>query len=331
MMRLIAIFKRDLKSSFREFLAVYIIVAPILFAIGLRFFIPSVEAISYQFAIEESLGNEVVQEFKKYGSVETYNDLDKLKSRVNKVDDIIGITKGSAGGYAVVLEGNEAGGSRYIAHQIINRLQGGERKEIVTFSDIGARISTVAIYGTSSVILMAIILCGIVIGLNIIEEKESRTISALGVTPMHRLEFILGKSLVGFSLPIIEAFIIVWILNMTNINLMMILVMTVASSLIAIIFGFLIGVLSSNQISGIANMKFLMLFVSASFIGAVALPQTYQRFLYWSPIYWSTIGLNSIVANTATWPLIGQYTMWILGLTILIFFIFRKKISTGLS
>ncbi|MFZ5353736.1 MAG: ABC transporter permease [Bacillota bacterium] len=330
MLRLLSIFRRDLKSSFREFLLLYIIAAPILFAIGLRFFIPSVNAVSIQFAMEKSMDISVIEEFNKYGSVELFDNSDELNSRVKKADDIVGIARNAAGDYTVILEGNEKASSRYMAYQIVNKLQGLGTDIAISFTDIGESISSVAVYGTSSVILMAIILSGIVIGLNIIEEKESKTISALSITPMRRMEFILGKSTAGFILPIIELFAILWILNMLHVNLLMMLIMTVSSSLIAIIFGFLIGVLSSNQISGIANMKFLLLFVSASYIGAVVLPEVYHKFLYWSPIYWCTIGLNKIITNTATWTQIGQYSVWIIGLTILLFAALRRKISSGL-
>ncbi|AOT69637.1 ABC transporter permease [Geosporobacter ferrireducens] len=331
MKRILSIFKRDLKSGTREFLLLYIILAPILISIGLRFFIPSVDAISFQFALDETLNPEVIETFNKYGKVEILEGRTAIEDRVSKVDDIIGITQNEEGKYIVILEGNEKESSKYIAQQILNRLQGKTTEISASFSDIGTRMSSIAIYGTSSAIILAIVLSGMVIGLNIVEEKEAQTISALRVSPMGRMEFILGKSLIGVILPIVETIIVLWILGISDINFAMIFVMTIVSSLVAIIMGFLMGVLSSNQITAIANMKFLLIIVSASFIGAVVLPENLQVFLYWSPMYWSAIGLIKIVLNSAGWGQVVQYTLWILALTVFVFLIFRRKIEKRLS
>ncbi|OGO78274.1 MAG: ABC transporter [Clostridiales bacterium GWB2_37_7] len=331
MKRLLAIFRRDLKSSVREFLLLYIILAPIVIVIGLRFFIPSVNAISFQFALDKSIGETVIAEFEKYGRVELLDGRKAIENRVVKADDIFGVIQNQEDDYVVISQGNEDEGTSTIAQQIIGNMNSEEEALAVTYSDIGAKMSSITIYGASSVILMAIILAGMVIGLNIIEEKEANTMNALSVTPMRKLEFIVGKSLIGLVLPVVEALFVVWILNLQNVHIGMLLTMTLASSLIAIIFGFLIGVFSSNQIAGIANMKFLLLFVSASFIGAVVLPAGTQYFLYWSPLYWSTIGLIKVITNEVTWLQIFQYTLWILGLTILIFLLSAGKIKKGLT
>ena len=132
MKRVLSIFKRDVKSGTREFLLLYIILAPILIAIGLRFFIPSVNAISFQFALDEQINSEVVEIFEKYGKVETLEGRIAIEDRVNKVDDIIGITRNIEGKFVIILEGNEKENSKYIAHQILNKLEGKtDRKSVV--------------------------------------------------------------------------------------------------------------------------------------------------------------------------------------------------------
>lgn len=331
MRRLLSIFRRDVKSSVREFLLLYIILAPIAITIGLRFFIPSVNAISLQFALDRGMEEAAVQEFEKFGRVELLDGRTALENRVNKVDDIIGVLQKEDGGYVVITQGNEKESAKLMAYQILSGIKSKGTEQAVTFSDIGAKISSIAVYGASSVILMAILLGGMVIGLNIIEEKENMTISALNVTPMRRLEFIAGKSIVGFVLPVIEALAVIWILGLRDVNVGMVLVMTLSSSIIAVIFGFLMGVLSSNQITGIANMKFLLIFVSASYIGAAVLPADKHIFLYWSPLYWSSIGLIRVIVNTITWTQIVQYTVWIIALTGLVFLLFKGKIQKGLT
>lgn len=329
MKRILSIFIREMKSSFREFLLIYLIIVPIIIAIGLRFFIPAVNSISYNFVIDKALGREAEEEFARYGRVETADGIESIKKRVGKVDDIAGISK-TKDGYQLTLEGNEDEAYKTIAGLIIARMQGRSPAADIRISDIGVRMSSVAVYGSSAVMLMAVVLLGMVIGLNIIQEKEAGTINALNVTPMRKAEFIAGKSLAGLIIPVIEAFLILKILGLNGINMAMLAVMIIASSFIAIIFGFLIGVLSSNQISGIANMKFLLLIVSGSFVGAVALPQSFHKLLYWSPLYWSTIGLNEIIMNMANWIDVGYYSIWILSLSVIVFILCKGRIERGL-
>ncbi|ABR50738.1 ABC-2 type transporter [Alkaliphilus metalliredigens QYMF] len=331
MKRILSIFKRDMKSSSREFLLFYLMIAPILIAIGLRFFIPSVNMISYQFALDNQIEQGVVETFKEYGSVALLEGREAIEDRVGRVDEVIGVTQDQQGHFIIVLEGNEGEGAQSIAQQIIHRASGDSGAYEVQFSDIGSGKSAFTIYGATSVILIAIMLSGMVIGLNIIEEKEAGTIAALSTTPMKNLEFIIGKSFIGMILPIIETFIILWILNVTEVNFAMITLMVIVSSFVSIILGFLIGVLSNNQIAGIANMKFLFLIASASFLGVVLLPIKQQVFLYWSPVYWTVLGLSNVITHSASWGELGQFSAWIIGLTLIIFGIFRKKIKRGLA
>lgn len=332
MKRILAIFRRDMSSSLRDYILLYMIVAPILLTIGLKFFIPSVESASLQFALDERLGSELIEEFEKYGKVEVYPTVERIEDRVKAIDDIAGITRDENGKYRVILEGNEAHDTKEMSYMIIRDISGGRELDInYEITDIGFRMSPVASIGAASLILMAILIGGIVIGLNIIEEKQSRTISALNVSPMSRFEFIAGKSLIGLILPLIQVYIMLWILGLFSVDKLMILIMTVVSSLIAVIVGFLIGIISSNQISGIANMKMLFMVPSISIIGAILLPYDKQFFMYWSPFYWSFIGFKGIITASLTWQQVGIYVSWILGLTLIVFLLLKRRIRRGLA
>lgn len=330
--RILSIFKRDMLNSFRDYLILYMFIAPILLAVGFSFFIPSVQSASIQFAVDKSLGEEVIQEFEKYGRVEIYETIEEIENRVNDVDDIAGIVKNNQGEFQVILEGNESHDTEVIPQMIIRDMMRENRADVDwKLSDIGVKRSPIALIGAISIIQMAVLIGGVTIGFNIIEEKESDTIKALNVTPMTKLEFIIGRSIVGIVLPVIHVYIVLWILGMLNVDKIMVLVMTIVSSLIGILIGFLIGIISSNQITGIANMKAVFIVVSLSIIGVLLLPEGKQFLLYWSPPYWSFIGFRDILLNNITWNQLGIYAGWILGLTFIIFLVLRKKIIRGLA
>lgn len=335
MKRVLNIAKRDLKSGLRDFLIIYIIIAPIIIAFILSGFIPSAESASLTFAVDSSISNELVEEFKKYGTVEIFQSKKDLEERVSAIDDVIGITA-IDGIYEIVAEGNETEGMTNIPKNIISKYtsvkEGNVRNIVnVNFSDVGYEISPIAIIGGISVIILSVVLAGMVVGLNIVDEKDAKTIKALNTTPMSRTDFIIGKSLTGCLISLVQIFIIMMILGFTEFNFIMALVFSLVNFLIVILFGFLIGFSSPNQMAAAANMKILLLPVSIAIAGAVLLPMSKHFLLYWCPFYWMYRGYGDIMKNTATWSNIGIYSIWILGITAVLIIALRKKVASNFN
>lgn len=330
MRRIWAIFRRDLSSSFREFILLYMMVAPIILALIFRFFVPSANSAALQFAVDGKIGTDVIERLEQYGSVEVYGDRAELEKRVRGTDDIAGITKDESGNYQIILQGNEAHDTKVIPQMIIRDMISSQNIGVdFSVRDLGYTRSPVARIGAVSLILTVLVMAGAVIGFNMIEEKDGRTLSALNVTPMRGFEFIIGKSIIGMLLPLVMVYLILWILDIWYINKRMIFVMTLVSSSITVITGFLIGAMSSNQIAGIANMKILLLPLGASVIGALMLPPDKQVFVYWIPTYWSFLGFDGIMKNSVTWGQIGVYAAWILGLIFIMFLLLRGRMKKG--
>lgn len=328
--RILTITIRDFKSNIREFLLLYILIAPFILAAGLNVFIPSLESASVQFAVDQSVNSEFIDHLQSYGSVEIMDSQSELENRLNAIDEVIGFVKNEEA-YELVLYGDERPGAADLGRRIIRQFESGIELEGFRFTSLGVKESPVALIGTISLIAMALALGGGIIGLNIIEEKEEKTIRAVVVSPVNRFEFIVGKSLTGALTALIQTMGILFILGYGHVNLAQVLFFTIVSLCILILFGFLIGVLSSNQVMGLAILKFLFLPISISILGAVAVPKAWQFTLYWSPFYWSYLGYAQILEGTATWSIISIYSAWIVGLFGLVLFATRQKIIKGLS
>lgn len=331
--RIFSIFGRDLSSSFRDYLLLYMLVAPLLLAFGFKFFIPSAQSAALQFAVDENLGIEVIEEFEKYGNVEIYSSPSQMIDRINDMDDIPGISMDSNGQYQVILEGNESHDTKVIPSMIIRNMTNKREFPIdYKISDIGFKMSPLAWIGSVSLLLMAVLIGGVMVGFNIIEEKEAGTLKALRVTPMTKSEFIIGRSIVGIVIPILQVYGILWILGiLPEVHPWMLLAMTLASSSIGILIGFLFGGMSSNQIVGIANMKMIFMVVSITMIGTILLPADKHYFLYWAPTYWSFTGFKGIILHTINWEKLGIYILWTFLSTSIFFIFFRRKIIKGLN
>ncbi|MDH7577427.1 MAG: hypothetical protein QHH75_06255 [Bacillota bacterium] len=97
---------KDLLYSRRESILVYSITGMLLLAVGMLFFLPSLEQMDILFVVDDSVPPEVARQLEAYGQVEYYANLHRLRERVLEFDDVPGIYY-AGGEYVVLLEGNE--------------------------------------------------------------------------------------------------------------------------------------------------------------------------------------------------------------------------------
>ncbi len=64
-------------------------------------------------------------------------------------------------------------------------------------SDRVRLVPLITVFGFSFVVIISFVLGGMIIGFNIIEEKESGALRALMVTPITKNELIFGRSILG--------------------------------------------------------------------------------------------------------------------------------------
>lgn len=330
--RIISIFSRDFSNSIRDKLLLYVMVAPVILALILNLFVPGFQSMSLEFAVSEDVSHSITEKLQAYGKVNIFKDADLVKNRVREYDDVVGIISDSSGDPIIVCQGNEA--------LEVVELTELALKEIISpkplpakfeESDLGNSVPFVVVFSLVFIIMISFLVGGLIIGFNIIEEKESNTLKALNVTPMTRGDFIAGRSLIGLIMPIIHAFLAVWIFRIPNINYVMLLVITLISSLTGLVFGFLIGAISKNQMSGIANMKIFMIIIVFPLFLTLLLPASKQFFLYWAPTYWSFVALKDLILQNQTWSKLSVQITWMLLTTLAFFLALNKKIKQGLT
>lgn len=328
--RIFTIIKRDVKSGFRDAIILYILLSPILVALLLRAFIPSVNSATLQLAtLENSM---MIEHLEQYGSVETFDSIGSLQKRVNATDDIVGIIAGDSSSYEIILEGNESAGTVDTVESLLLAYEGyGELPVTAVVSDIGWEISSIASIGAVSLILLATLLGGMISGMNIVEERQMRTINAIRVSPANTMEFLIAKCSLGIIIPIIQAILTFWILGLTDINWGMAVVISIFSSLIGLIVGVLLGVINDDPLAAAGGLKIMMLPMSATIVGALLLPPKLLPLLYWCPYYWTYAGVTEIIYKTATWTNIMMYCGAIVAITVVVFALLRKRIKAGLS
>ena len=254
-----------------------------------------------------------------------------MKERVGGKSDVIGLYHDGKS-YNLVLHGNESKEIEEAAKLILSGIQLDVWKSLeVEESDRGRLVPLITVFGFSFVVIISFVLGGMVIGFNIIEEKESGAMRALMVTPITKNELIFGRSILGVLIPLVHALLAVLIFDIPGIDLLKLIIVTITSSIIGVVVGFLIGVMSSSQMSGIANMKISGWLLLMPVILAFILPEGAQIIFYWSPTYWSFVSLRDILNQSSNWASFALQILWICATTAVIFILMKSRIKKGLQ
>jgi len=329
---ILAITRRDIKSGLRDYFILYIIIAPFILALLLKMMTTSVGKTTVNIVVDSSIDTSLVEYLKEYGKVEIYDNIDKVNKRVNDTDDYFGLTK-EGETYNIIQQGNELEGTVEILDYIVNsyKNQDLEIPVKVNISDVGWTLSPLKQHGGNLLIIFVTVFGGMVILLNLVEEKHENTLAAVNVSPVKRFEYIIGKGLLGFCIPIIHAFGMLGILNYGSINLYMVSIVILSIAMISVIVGFMLGVTNDNVIGAIAGMKMLFIPIFGSVFGAIFLNSKWHVLLYWSPFYWAYDSMNSIILKEATWTHILTNCGIIALITIFVFILLSKRIKRGLN
>jgi ABC-2 type transport system permease protein len=330
--RIIAVMLRDLKSGLRDFIFIYILIAPFILAAVLNLIVPGMDATTVNLAIDNSISDEMVQYLEGYANIEKVSNIEDIEKRVKKTDDVFGLIMEDKE-YKIIQQGNEMEGGEVLIKTIIN---GFEKNTInngikVSITDVGWKLHPLKLQGTNLLVVFTTVFGGMLILMSLVEEKMSNTLSAINVSAISKYEYVVGKSLLGFLIPVIGIIGMLLILGFTNINYLMVIVFALSSSCISVIIGFVIGIMNDDVIGGIASMKMIFLPLLGSVFGGMFLADKWQPFLYWSPFYWMYKSVNSIILNEATWGYILKNAGIILGITAIVFLLLNKRIREGLN
>ncbi|HCO70006.1 MAG TPA: ABC transporter permease [Mesotoga infera] len=234
--------------------------------------------------------------------------------------------------YNLVLQGNESKEIEEAAKLVLSGIQFDVRRSLeVKESNKGRLIPPITVFGFSFVVIISFALGGMVIGFNLIEEKESGAMRALMVTPIAKNELIFGRSIMGIVIPLFHALIATLIFDIPNIDYLKLIIVSVVSSIIGVVVGFLIGVVSSSQMSGIANMKISGWLLLMPVMLAFILPERAQWIFFWSPTYWSFVALRDILNMSSKWSGFAFQVLWICLTTAILFLLMKNKIRKGLQ
>lgn len=330
--RIWIIFKRDLKVNSKDFISLYIFIIPIIFAILINLFAPGINDTTVNLALIEGENTKQIEYLEQFAKIELFKNVDEIKNRVEQRDAIIGIVPEN-NQYYIITQGDEAEGIVDYAkllnsfYQLDINMEDSNGKII----EFGRTVPPLKKTLVNSSILLISILGGMLIALNIVEEKVDNTLSAINLTPTSRITFVLGKSVIGILFSIFGAIALVFITGFGSIDLLQLLLVLIVTSLLSILVGFIQGLTNTDIMSAAASIKLLFLPLIAGVLAIEMLGDKWQKFFYWNPFYWAYKGNDVILAQSGTWLQILMYSGIVLLLSSLVYLFLAPKIRKGLE
>lgn len=326
------IFMRDFKVNTRDFIALYILVVPVVFGFGIQALAPSVNDTTVRLAMLKSDNPVKAEYLEQFAKVEVFADMEDLTARVEKRDNIVAIISEGDSSY-ILTQGNEPESVMDFA-KLVNsfyELELDVDETTAKFESFGRTESPLKKMLVNISLLFTSVLAGMMISLNIVEEKMDNTVSAINVSPISRVGFILGKSMMGMFLAIYGSVALVWITGYQNVNFGQMMLAIGSITLLSLVVGFIQGIANDDVMNAGAGMKMMFLPVAAAVAAVELLSDKWQILFYWVPFYWSYKGNEAILSYTSTWPQIIGYSAIVLALSSVVYYLLAPKIQKGLS
>ncbi len=330
--KIFLIFRRDLLSSRRDAMATYIMVIPLILAVGITLFAPGLNDTTVKLAMLKSDDIKHIEYMEKFSKVELFSSMDQLERRVEKRDDIAAIVP-SGNSYEIILQGNESEIVEEYAVLLNTLYELGATKEETTAQLIsfGRTVPPLKAMLVVMLISMTVMLAGMLIAMSIVEEKTENTINAINVTPISQTGFVIGKSLLGGVAALLGIIGAVLITGFYDINWFMIVLIGLTSMILSLVIGFLQGLSSGDVMEAAGSVKLLFLPIAGSIAGYEFLADKWQWTMYWSPFYWAYKANTMILSKTADWGTVLLSTAMVIGLSLIVYLVSIPKIRKGLS
>jgi ABC-2 type transport system permease protein len=285
--------RQDLATALRDNIVLYMIISPLLLALLVRLFLPSVEAAGLSVALSRDVDSDLAATLEDYAVVELFATDDEVISRVEQNDAVPGLIIDD-GELVLLFEGNEPEAIIKAGQAVLTAVTAPERLVEFEAQSIGESASLFREILILSLIMLALLLGGVASGFNIIDEKDSKAVNALAVTPLGLRRYIAARALGAAAVAFLVTSGTALILVGSAINYLLLTAAIASSILIITAITLTVGGFANNQVSAIAVIKVMMPVYLALPIVSLFVPGRWQAIFYPLPNYWQFRMLKSL-------------------------------------
>jgi ABC-2 type transport system permease protein len=264
-------------------------------------------------AMDERIPAPIIEEFKTYMDVKLFSDEKEVRDRVMRVDDVPGIFLSEDGGYTVIAEGNEDPEIVEAATIVLQKIVTGSEGIEIAFNQLRDDRTYFREYVTMVLILLVALMSGWIEGFNIVEERATKAINAVSVSPTSLTEYMLSKMVFVMLHTVATVIIVSLILVGVDVSYVNLVIAMVFSVPIGILLGFVLGALTDNQISAMGIGKFFTPIFLTIPIVSIFVDKSWHWLFFIFPPYWMFVTLENIYMDTT--PAAG---FWLAGFITLV-------------
>lgn len=317
MRAILNLMRQDLTTALRDNIVLYMIISPLLLALLVRLFLPSVEATGLTMALSREVAGNLAAAVEEYADVENFATDDEVIARVEQNDAVPGLIL-EDGELVLLFEGNEPEAIIEAGQAVLTAITTPDKLIEFEARSVGESSSLFREILYLSLIMLALLLGGVVSGFNIIDEKDTKAINALAVTPLGLRRYIAARTLGALVVASLVTAGTALILVGSAINYLLLSAVIAASILIIATLTLTVGGFASNQVSAIAVIKVLMPIYLALPIVSLFVPERWQTIFYPLPNYWQFQMLKTLFSGA---EVTGQFWVAML-LTLLLSMVF---------
>ena len=284
--------KQDITTALRDNLMVYMLLAPLLIALGMKMFIPSVEMTGLSFAVADTVSPQVVERLQEYGAVEVMKEAE-VQKRVEKIDTVAGIIE-KEDSLTLILEGNELPKLIEIYKGVMEEITFNQRFTEITHRSLGKEGSILGEILTIVMLMMALMIGSIVSGFNIVSERDTKSINSIAVSPLTTTQFVFARGILASIVASAVAIGTSLIMAGRGVDYTQLIIALLLSSFLTTLLALIVGASATNQIGAIAMIKLLTPIYMGLPMLAFFLPDRFRYLFYWLPNYWQFQALGNI-------------------------------------
>lgn len=312
--RILTMIRKDLRTSIRDQLVLYMLCSPVLIGLGLAFAMPMLERATPGFAVDAELDAAHVEQLAALGPIERLPDRAAVEARVLERDDVLGVVAASGRDdgrdYEVLVEGDESEALRELPARAlelgvdVEQLRAGTAE----LREISTALATYAI----------VVIVGLIVGFAILEEKQTQTQRVYDVTPLRHAEYMIGKLGLGVVLSLLLVVPTLALPMGLDLAWLELLALVLAGTPFALTLGLIVAIVAKDQLGAIAVMKALMpVWTSIPVLGFV-LPADWQWTQWGFAHHWCVQGLFHVLQGDGVSILPHALLALVLGLAVLL-------------
>lgn len=294
MKRILNLLRQDLTLVTRDSILVYVLVAPILFAVAVRLFLPGIGEMLPTVVVTADAPELVREELAAYLEVEVASDRRAVESRVRANDDAAGVLVEPDGSYRLILQGNEGHELTEAFRAVLASMEGVEVPVAFELTRLEGSGPQTTEYVAAVVLLLSTLIGGMLAGFTMVDDRGSGAIRALAVSPLRLWQYLTEKSLFILAFSLLAGVTASLIMVGTAINYGLLVASLAIGLSVPLVLAITLGAFADDQIAAIGMAKITMPVYLTPPVLAIFIPQAWHGFFYPFPNYWLFAALRGV-------------------------------------